>query len=358
MTRVSIKTVLSVAFAGSVMACHEPASMTDGVSALTVTPTDLVLTADDSAPLIATAVSTSGAPIVVQNIAWGSRDTSLVRVDQRGTVFAIRAGTTTVSAFAGSKVATATITGTYPPLTGVRLYAHRGFARIFPENTLVAADSALARGADGVEADVQLTSDSVAVVIHDPTVDRTTYGSGTVSAMSSTEIRALDACSKKGPQWSSCQIPLAEEMIDKLRGRGLLILDLKGRWPDAQLGKLLAMVRDAGMSNTTMVTSFQMDHLRRTRRLDARVTLGLLQGDPTDPNAALALGKVAVIPEEGGMRKNPAPVSSFVALLREHGGVLGAWTIYSQNAVPGLRSIGVQWYIADVPLDKSTLGSP
>jgi glycerophosphoryl diester phosphodiesterase len=45
--------------------------------------------------------------------------------------------------------------------------AHRGGAQLMPENTLAAFTDALARGCDGAELDVQLTSDGVVVVHHD-----------------------------------------------------------------------------------------------------------------------------------------------------------------------------------------------
>src|SRR5438067_7517305 len=45
--------------------------------------------------------------------------------------------------------------------------AHRGGAQLMPENTLAAFRDALARGGDGIELDVQLTRDGVAVVHHD-----------------------------------------------------------------------------------------------------------------------------------------------------------------------------------------------
>jgi glycerophosphoryl diester phosphodiesterase len=45
--------------------------------------------------------------------------------------------------------------------------AHRGGAQLMPENTLAAFEDAMARGCDGAELDVQLTSDGVVVVHHD-----------------------------------------------------------------------------------------------------------------------------------------------------------------------------------------------
>jgi glycerophosphoryl diester phosphodiesterase len=74
------------------------------------------------------------------------------------------------------------------------LFAHRGGARLAPENTLEAFRQSVERwGADVVETDVHLSRDGELVVIHDDTVDRTTDGTGPVAALSWAELRELDA---------------------------------------------------------------------------------------------------------------------------------------------------------------------
>ncbi|HYW05502.1 MAG TPA: glycerophosphodiester phosphodiesterase family protein, partial [Longimicrobium sp.] len=74
------------------------------------------------------------------------------------------------------------------------LIAHRGGSGLAPENTLFAFRRALSWWkADLLEIDVQPTRDGDAVVIHDPTVDRTTDGSGRVDALTVRELAELDA---------------------------------------------------------------------------------------------------------------------------------------------------------------------
>lgn len=74
------------------------------------------------------------------------------------------------------------------------LVAHRGGSRLAPENTLEAFQSALdVWEADMLELDVRLTRDGEVVVIHDPTVDRTTDGSGPVASLTLAELQRLDA---------------------------------------------------------------------------------------------------------------------------------------------------------------------
>jgi glycerophosphoryl diester phosphodiesterase len=74
------------------------------------------------------------------------------------------------------------------------LIAHRGGAKLAPENTLLAFERALTWWrADVLELDVHPTRDGHAVVFHDPTLERTTNGAGRVVEHSLDELRQLDA---------------------------------------------------------------------------------------------------------------------------------------------------------------------
>lgn len=70
--------------------------------------------------------------------------------------------------------------------------AHRGASTRRPEHTLAAYELALRQGADGLECDVRLTRDGHLVCVHDRTIDRTSGGTGAVSAMTLDELRRHD----------------------------------------------------------------------------------------------------------------------------------------------------------------------
>ena len=74
-----------------------------------------------------------------------------------------------------------------------RVVGHRGLPCAAPENTISALRAAAAAGLRWVEFDVQLSADGVPVVLHDATLDRTTDGTGLVSAQSLAALRRLDA---------------------------------------------------------------------------------------------------------------------------------------------------------------------
>lgn len=86
------------------------------------------------------------------------------------------------------------VTVRHPFTTSDRLvFAHRGGARLAPENTIPAFERGMTVGADGVECDVHLSRDGIPVVIHDATLERTTNATGPVSALTADELARVDA---------------------------------------------------------------------------------------------------------------------------------------------------------------------
>ncbi|MEM9858869.1 MAG: glycerophosphodiester phosphodiesterase family protein [Bacteroidota bacterium] len=73
----------------------------------------------------------------------------------------------------------------------VLVVAHRGDWRNAPENSLQAIQNCIEMGVDVVEVDVRMTKDSVLILMHDKTVDRTTTGKGSVSDLTYQQIQSL-----------------------------------------------------------------------------------------------------------------------------------------------------------------------
>ncbi len=129
------------------------------------------------------------------------------------------------------------VSGQEMPERGV--CAHRGAMSTHPENTLPAFEEALRLGAHMIEFDVQLTKDGALVLMHDTTVDRTTDGTGKVSDLTLTEIKALDAGSKMGSAFAGLRVPTFEEALAVFPKNVWLNCHLKG---GANLGAATAKV--------------------------------------------------------------------------------------------------------------------
>ncbi|MDG2523000.1 glycerophosphodiester phosphodiesterase family protein [Caulobacter segnis] len=112
----------------------------------------------------------------------------------------------------------------------VMVVAHRACWRGVSENTLDAVSACIAFGVDMVELDVRRTADGALVLIHDETLDRTTNGSGPVSAHTLAQIRALKVKAEKGgpsAPLTDRQVPTYAEALDLAKGRILINVDAK-----------------------------------------------------------------------------------------------------------------------------------
>lgn len=107
---------------------------------------------------------------------------------------------------------------------------HRGaggqLGVIAPEDTVIAVNAAVAWGLDFVETDPRPTADGYLVNLHDDTVDRTTDGTGDASALTLSEIQAMNVDIAQFPGDFSCaQIPTLEEILLAARGRIHVLVD-------------------------------------------------------------------------------------------------------------------------------------
>lgn len=99
------------------------------------------------------------------------------------------------------------------------LIAHRGWSELFPENSLPAFAAAIAAKADEVEFDIVPAADDIAVVLHDPTLDRTTTLSGPVAEVDSQTLAAADVRLPDGRIAPGLGIPTLADVLDLLEGR-------------------------------------------------------------------------------------------------------------------------------------------
>ncbi len=147
-----------------------------------------------------------------------------------------------------------------------RVAAHRGAARLAPENTLAAFRAALELGARALELDVHLTRDERVVVLHDVTLDRTTDGSGPVHLRSAAEVRALDAGGWFATRFARERVPLLHEVLRLARGRPDLHLELKGPAGSVLAERAVAEVRQRRAENRTLFMSFDLDQALSAKR--------------------------------------------------------------------------------------------
>lgn len=144
----------------------------------------------------------------------------------------------------------------------IEVVAHKGFAGCFPENTLEAIGGALGLGFNSIELDVQVTRDTVLILMHDSTVSRTTGGHGLVRRLSVAEIRRLNACPTR---LAPCRIPTLDAALEVGGESANFLLDLKGPFVAEARAELMRVLRSLGAVGRTRLLTERLELLRALR---------------------------------------------------------------------------------------------
>ncbi|WP_431609552.1 glycerophosphodiester phosphodiesterase family protein [Chryseobacterium sp. 'Rf worker isolate 10'] len=110
------------------------------------------------------------------------------------------------------------------PDNKVMVVAHRGDWREAPENSVWAVKKAIEKGVDMAEIDLAMTKDSVLILMHDNTIDRTTTGKGKPSDFTLAEIKKLHLRDGLGVE-TQMSVPTLQEILEISDGKILLNLD-------------------------------------------------------------------------------------------------------------------------------------
>jgi len=243
------------------------------------------------------------------------------------------------------------------------LAAHRGGALLWPENSLLAFRNAVALGVDFIEFDVHLSKDGEVVVIHDPTLDRTTTGSGPVKDRTVAELKAVRLKDRAGAVTEETVPTLDEVVTVAAQGKRRMLLEIKidpsrARYPGIE-EKVLAILDRHGMTGSTVVMAFEAPTWRRVRELRPDVATCALY-------SARMLGRTSLAAEldtlrSSGVRfiglEHTAVDAATVTQARAAGIGLGAWTVNDAAAMKRLTDAGAGILITDQPdVAKIVLG--
>ena len=137
-----------------------------------------------------------------------------------------------------------------PNSKNVLVISHRGDWRNYPENSIPAIESVIRMGADMVEIDVQLTKDSVLVLMHDRTIDRCTTGRGKISEMTYEELQRHYLKTAHGVRSSlDLKVPTLREALEVCKDRITVNID-KGYdyYP-----MVLALTEELGVTHQVLI---------------------------------------------------------------------------------------------------------
>ena len=205
---------------------------------------------------------------------------------------------------------------------------HRGAKGHVSENTLQSFQKAIDLGCDGIELDIQLSKDKIPVVIHDETVDRTTFGKGFVKNFTSTELKKID-------------VPTLQEVIDLVNQNCFINIEIKDANATSETLKLLEKYD----LNFFQISSFNWKVLEEISKQNSKIYLGVLTENNLEN--ALAFAK----------RINAKSINPYykllnlekVTLLHENEFEVFPWTVNDISDIEKMKLFNVDGIISDFP---------
>lgn len=235
--------------------------------------------------------------------------------------------------------------------------AHRGGAKLWPEESMLAFQNATAAGVDVLELDVHATKDGKIVCMHDEKVDRTTDGTGLIKEKTWEEVQALDAAAKFSTdggktfpyKGKGIKVATLEEILRAFPKMPFSI-EIKQFNPPI-VDAVIAVIEATGMSDKVLVASFDDDTIRAVRTKRPKLVTSFASGE---------IVKFLMLKEdELGDYKPPAPVlqSPFESTTAERmriaeklGIRVHVWTVDDREDQKTQWNLGVHGVMSDDPL--------
>lgn len=247
------------------------------------------------------------------------------------------------------------------------IIAHRGASVVAPENTLAAFERAIRDGADGIEFDVRLARDGVAVVIHDATLERTGLVPGKVAELSSEELQKIDVGTWFGRQkrnvphdvshdFSNETIPSLRQVFDLYSNNdGLLYLEMKGETRDGTelATEVVRTIRDYSLRERVIVECFDLSLIRTVKTIDPAIRTAALFEPKLSRPVSFVRRKLAELAKAHGAEQIALHHTLARPRTIENAKRLGlgivVWTVDNPGWLAKARSLGVLALITNNP---------
>lgn len=240
--------------------------------------------------------------------------------------------------------------------------AHRGGARLAPENTLAAFRNALTLPIDAIEMDVHMSRDGIPVVIHDNTVERLTNGEGNILDLDLVTLRSLNAAEHFPGGWPVAeQIPTLREVLDLTQRRVHVLIEIKtsrrdgvdGRYPNiAEV--VVNELRATSMLELAIIISFDWQVLSIVKSLEPKLaTCALVSDSLWNPRFEHALNalieQVKLLGCEWISLDHKLFTLDMLALFHAQNLRLGLWTVNTLEQLQYFAAVGVDSLTTDRP---------
>ena len=237
------------------------------------------------------------------------------------------------------------------------IIAHRGGAKLAPENTLASFKNAIAIGVDMIEIDVHFSKDSEIIVIHDESLDRTTNGTGEIKDLTLDEIKKYDAGSWFSEDYKNEKVPTLTEVLQSINGQCKLLIEIKDgdeRYPGLEK-KIVETVKEHNAEAWVVVQSFNKNSILRIKEMYPDLIIYYLLGKGgfndfyTEVSDQISIGKSIEKKFDGVAPNYKVLDKNKVDLLHKAGFGIFTYTVNDKADMQKVIEFGVDGIITDSP---------
>jgi glycerophosphoryl diester phosphodiesterase len=233
------------------------------------------------------------------------------------------------------------------------IFAHRGANREAAENTRTAFDKALAYPIEGIETDVQLSRDEVAVLWHDRYLKKLKLPGNHIDDFDYARLQSMDFAAHFAGSTKSEGIMTLQEFISAYRARCRLLLEIKNRdWEavtrhELKVRKTLGLVGPVA-DDHIIVSSFDLESLIYANRFAPKFPLVLnLEPEHTMSDARRALDEQPFL--HGLCIHISTLDADMMKVVRERNKLIAVYTCDTDAEITRALHLGVDVLISDVP---------
>jgi len=224
----------------------------------------------------------------------------------------------------------------------VAITAHRGASAAAPENSMAAFRAAMDAGATYAELDVQHTRDRQLIVLHDGDLMRMGDDPRRVSELTAVEMAAIDIGRKRDAAFAGEYPPTLEEVIDLVRGRMKINIELKYNAADPGLAPaVIDLLRREDFLDQVVITSLDYAALKQVESLEPRLVTGHI--------VTAAVGNVVRTEADFVSLNSARATPSLVRRAHAAGKDVHVWTVNRPEVMLRMIERGVDNVITDDP---------
>lgn len=231
---------------------------------------------------------------------------------------------------------------------------HRGAKGYKPENTLSSFKHAIKLGADMIELDIQLTKDNIPIVIHDPTINRTTNGKGKIKKYTLKELKKFNI--KYKGKITKEKIPTLEEIL-KLKTK--FNIEIKNKNAAEKVAEIITQLK---LENKTIISSSFSKPLKEIKSLYPKIkTAWICYSEHSKLKTGIIITLLKSLPNKiiiNKVKKIKADylhphiklcTKKFISDMAKANLKINVWTVNNKRTIKKLKKLNINGIMSDYP---------